>query len=78
MTHVMILSPQKMARSAYAEFGPLPAGKPEPLDMDTKILISQKKSVYTGVDLSTSGVQPPIPGGTIVRYQEIDTTHVSQ
>ena len=38
MTHVMILSlsPQKMARSQYADLGPLPAGKPKPLEMDTR------------------------------------------
>ena len=45
----------------------------------TPPLMSKQKGMYTDVELSTSGVQPPIPEDSIVQYQEIDirTTHVS-
>ena len=41
--------------------------------------MSKQKGMYTDVDLSTSGVQPPIPEDSRVQYQEIDirATHVS-
>ncbi|CAI8028052.1 hypothetical protein GBAR_LOCUS15989 [Geodia barretti] len=43
----------------------------------TPPLMSKQKGMYTDVEPSTSGVQPPIPEDSRVQYQEIDirTTH---
>ena len=49
------------------------------VSVSTPPVMSKQKGMYTDVELSTSGVQPPIPEDTRVQYQEIDirTTHVS-
>ena len=49
------------------------------INFSTPPQMSKQKGMYTDVELSTSGVQPPIPEDSIVQYQEIDirTTHVS-
>ncbi|CAI8006821.1 hypothetical protein GBAR_LOCUS4919, partial [Geodia barretti] len=47
------------------------------INFSTPPQMSKQKGMYTDVELSTSGVQPPIPEDSIVQYQEIDirTTH---
>ena len=49
------------------------------VSMSTPPMMSKQKGMYTDVELSTSGVQPPAPEDSRVQYQEIDirTTHVS-
>ena len=49
------------------------------INFNTPPVMSKQKGVYTDVELSTSGVQPPIPEDSRVQYQDIDirTTHVS-
>ena len=49
------------------------------VSVSTPPVMSKQKGMYTDVEPSTSGVQPPIPEDSRVQYQEIDirTTHVS-
>ena len=49
------------------------------VSVSTPPVMSKQKGMYTDVELSTSGVQPPIPEDSIVQYTEVDikTTHVS-
>ncbi|CAI8001360.1 hypothetical protein GBAR_LOCUS3172, partial [Geodia barretti] len=47
------------------------------ISVSTPPVMSKQKGIYTDVEPSTSGVQPPIPEDSRVQYQEIDirTTH---
>ena len=49
------------------------------VSMSTPPVMSKQKGMYTDVEPSTSGVQPPIPEDSIVQYTVIDirATHVS-
>ena len=69
---------QKKDGPAKGEAKP-PRSPKSSLDNSTPPVMSKQKGMYTDVEPSTSGVQPPVPEDSIVQYQEIDikTTHVS-